>query len=117
MNTFIPVEKLETINLHDYHEVWLTTKEEWPQDPQTERECLWRADRELTTDVEIDEVYFQNLPRLWLQINDLNDGEATADIKNVLVARLKALGVEGEFFPGESRQTPCGDDVNKDLRS
>jgi len=116
VNTFIPVDKLETINLHDYHEVWLTMKEEWPQDPQTERECLWRADRELTTDVEIDEVYFQNLPRLWLRV-DLEKQEKIDEVKKKLEARVKALGVEGEFFPGESRQTPCGDDVNKDLRS
>lgn len=118
MNTFIALEKLEEIDLHDYHEVWLTTTETWPQDPATvERKCLWRVDRDLTQDVEIDEVYFQNLPRLWLVVDSLTDQTATGITENALKTRLTELDLPGEFYPAESHQTPCGEDVNKDLRS
>lgn len=120
MNTFVPLEKLETIErdeLKDFYEIWLTTTETWPQDPEsTERECLWRADRELTRNIQIDEAYFQNLPRLWLVIKDLNDLSAVGNIEQVLSEHFKALDVKGEFRPVEKPKV-TSDDKHTDLRS
>jgi hypothetical protein len=98
VNTFVPLEKLKEFDLQDYHEVWLTTSERWPQDPETaERMCLWRVDRELTTDVEIDDLYFQNLPRLWLVVDSLNDQTAVNGVEQALTTRLNELDLTGEF--------------------
>ncbi|MFK3796942.1 MULTISPECIES: hypothetical protein [unclassified Pseudomonas] len=117
MNTFVPLEKLKKTNLHDFHEVWLTTSETWPQDPETsQRECLWRMDRELTQDVKIDDAYFQNLPRLWLLVDDLHDRAAVNDIEQVLTQRLSEQHLTGEFHPDEKPKMPCGD-KKTDLRS
>ena len=117
MNTFVSLEKLGKTDLHDYHEVWITTSERWPQDPETaQRMCLWRVDRELTQDVEIDEVYFQNLPRLWLLVDDLHDTAAVAGIEQALTLRLDEQNLEGEFHPEEQDKVPCGD-KHTDLRS
>lgn len=118
MNTFVPLDKMEEIDLQDYHEVWLTTSESWPQDPATaERMCLWRVDRELTTDVEIDDLYFQNLPRLWLVIGNLKDETAVQGVEQALSTRLQELELRGEFRPEEKDILPCGNDKNTDLRS
>ncbi|WP_110949112.1 hypothetical protein [Pseudomonas bohemica] len=120
MNTFVPLEKLEKMGrdeLKDFYEIWLTTSETWPQDPErTQRECLWRADRELTQDVTIDEAYFHNLPRLWLVVKDLNDTSAVGDIEQKLGQHFGELEVKGEFRPVEKEKVPCGD-KNTDLRS
>jgi hypothetical protein len=117
VNTFVSLEKLGKIDLHDYHEVWVTTSERWPQDPETaQRMCLWRVDRELTSDVEIEDVYFQNLPRLWLLVDDLHDVAAIAGIEQALTLRLDELSLEGEFHPPEVEKQPCGE-KNTDLRS
>ena len=117
MNTFIPLEKLEEIDLQDYHEVWLTTSERWPQDPETaQRVCLWRADRELTRDVEIDDAYFQNLPRLWLRVDDLHDKPAVTLVEQALNARVGELQLKGEFLPDEKDKVSSGD-KRTDLRS
>lgn len=120
VNTFVPLEKLEKMDrdeLKDFYEIWLTTSETWPQDPErSERECLWRADRELTQDVEIDAAYFQNLPRLWLVVEDLNDLDAVGGIENKLGKHFQELDVKGEFRPIEKPKVSC-DDKNTDLRS
>ncbi len=117
MNTFVSLEHLDETDLHDFHEVWLTTSETWPQDPSTaERRCLWRAERELTRDVAIDDAYFQNLPRLWLLVDDLNDSAAVSGIEHALTTRLDQLQLAGEFHPGETHKVPSGDKVT-DLRS
>jgi len=118
VNTFVPLEKLEKIDIENYHEVWLTTSERWPQDPETaERMCLWRVDRELTTDVEIDDVYFQNLPRLWVVVDSLNDRAAVNGVEQALTTRLNELDLSGEFRPAEKDILPCGSEKNTDLRS
>lgn len=118
MNTFVPLEKLETIDLQDYHEVWLTTSERWPQDPETsERMCLWRGKRELTQDVEIDDLYFQNLPRLWVVVDRLDDETAVNHVEQAVIARSNELALSGEFHPEEKPNLPCGSENNTDLRS
>jgi hypothetical protein len=118
VNTFVPLEKLKEFDLQDYHEVWLTTSERWPQDPETaERMCLWRVDRELTTDVEIDDLYFQNLPRLWLVVDSLNDQTAVNGVEQALTTRLNELDLTGEFHPPEKEKLPCGSEDKTDLRS
>ena len=120
VNTFVPLEKLEKMDrdeLKDFYEIWLTTSETWPQDPATaERECLWRADRQLTQDVEIDEAYFHNLPRLWLVVEDLNDLDAVGGIKNKLGEHFRELEVKGKFRPIEKPKV-AGEDKSTDLRS
>jgi hypothetical protein len=118
VNTFVPLEKLETIDLQDYHEVWLTTSERWPQDPETsERMCLWRGKRELTQDVEIDDLYFQNLPRLWVVVDRLDDETAVNHVEQAVIARSNELALPGEFHPEEKPNLPCGSENNTDLRS
>lgn len=113
MNTFIPLDKLATIDLENYYEVWQTTSEVWPQDPSTAHsDCLWRADRQLTEEVEIDEAYFQNLPRLWLLVSNLTD----SGIEQALTRRLAELQLAGEFHPQEKPKVASGD-KNTDLRS
>lgn len=117
MNTFVPLEKLEETNLEDFHEVWLTTSESWPQDPETtDRQCLWRVDRELTQDVEIDDAYFQNLPRLWLRVDDLHSTTSVGRVEEALTKRLNEQNLTGEFHPDEKLKTPTGD-KKTDLRS
>ena len=120
MNTFVPLEKLEEMDrdeLKDFYEIWLTSSETWPQDPErTQRECLWRADRQFTQDVEIDEAYFHNLPRLWLVVKDLNDTSAVGDIEQALGQRFQDINVKGEFRPVEKEKVACGD-KKTDLRS
>lgn len=120
MNTFVPLEKLEKMGrdeLKDFYEIWLTTSETWPQDPAiSQRECLWRADRELTQDVEIDEAFFQNLPRLWLVVDDLNDTSAIRKIEDELGSHFNELAVKGEFRPVDKPKVSC-EDKNTDLRS
>jgi len=120
VNTFVPLEKLEEMDrdeLKDFYEIWLTSSETWPQDPErTQRECLWRADRQLTQDVEIDEAYFHNLPRLWLVVKDLNDTSAVGDIEQALGQRFQDINVKGEFRPVEKEKVACGD-KKTDLRS
>jgi len=111
------LEKLEETNLHDFYEVWLTTSETWPQDPHTsQRECIWRMERDLTDDVEIDDPFFQNLPRLWLLVDDLNDAQAVETVERALTQRLGELAVKGEFHPDEKQKVPGGD-KRTDLRS
>lgn len=126
MNTFIPLEKLEEFDLNDYHDVWLSTTETWPQDPATvHRKCLWRAKRELTQDVEIDDKFFENLPHLWLVVDDLNDQEAIAKVKEAVAKRADTLKLEGEFNPQyqhrdqaqSSSSSAPHEDANTDLRS
>jgi hypothetical protein len=122
VNTFIPLDKIDSIDLQDYHEVWLTTSETWPQDPATvHRKCLWRQAREMTQDVEIDGVYFENLPHLWLRVDDLDDQQDIDLVIKKLQARIGALGLEGEFNPAELPTSSVPhkdeDEINKDLRS
>ncbi|HXR00677.1 MAG TPA: hypothetical protein VN798_09825 [Pseudomonas sp.] len=117
LNTFIPLEKLDDINLEDYFEVWLTNSERWPQDPEIDkRECLWRSRRVLTGDVEIDAAFFQNLAKLWLKVDDLQDKAAVKIIEDALIARLGELQIAGDFFPGETQRVPS-EDKHTDLRS
>jgi len=119
VNTFVPLNELkEKIDLQDYHEVWLTTSERWPQDPETsERMCLWRANRGWTDDVKIDEDFFQNLPRLWVVVDSLNDGAAIQRVEQAVTERTNKLAVPGEFRPEEKHALPCGSEKNTDLRS
>ena len=111
VNTFVPLDKLEKMDrdeLKDFYEIWLTTSETWPQDPErSERECLWRADRELTQDVEIDEAYFQNLPRLWLVVDDLNDLDAVGGIENKLGSIFRAWTGKVNFALLENLTVPA----------
>lgn len=118
VNTFVSLEQLNNTDLREFYEVWLTTSETWPQDPSTaERRCLWRADRELTQDVEIDDACFQNLPRLWLLVDDLNDAEAVNVVEHALTTRLGELKAHGELHPGETHKVAASDDKRTDLRS
>ncbi|MFJ3485331.1 hypothetical protein ACIPL1_18370 [Pseudomonas sp. NPDC090202] len=117
MNTFIPLEKLAHTDLNDFHEVWLTTQETYPQDPShAYSRCLWRADRILTADVAIDDEYFQDLPCLWLKVGDLDDTQAVEQIEQILRDRLEAQHVPGQFHPGERPDTHHACDA-RDLRS
>ncbi|WP_296187119.1 hypothetical protein [Pseudomonas sp. UBA1879] len=120
VNTFLPLENIEKMGrkeLEDFYEIWLTTSETWPQDPErTQRKCLWRAERELTQDVEIDEAFFQNLPRLWVKVADLNDTAALEKIQKELGTHFSEVAVKGEFFPADKPKVAC-EDKNTDLRS
>jgi hypothetical protein len=117
MNTFIPLEKLSDTDLHDFHEVWLTTEESHPQDPSHAYSvCLWRAARTLTQGVEIDDVYFEDLPCLWLRVDDLYDKPSVEVVEKALRARLEALKLPGEFYPSETAVSQKDSDA-RDLRS
>ncbi|WP_268796445.1 hypothetical protein [Pseudomonas huanghezhanensis] len=115
MNTFIPLEKLSDTDLSEFQEVWLTSQETHPQDPSHEHSvCLWRVDRVLTQDVEIDESYFQALPCLWLRVDALTDKPAIEHVQHALKARLDEQGLTGEFFPEKQVEQ---DNEARDLRS
>lgn len=117
MNTFIPLEKLAETDLGDFHEVWLTSQETHPQDPSLEHSvCLWRVDRVMTTDVKIDDEYFQDLPCLWLKVDALTDKQAISLVQNTLKDRLAEQGLTGEFFPKEMPGAEVESDA-RDLRS
>jgi hypothetical protein len=66
--------------------------------------------------VEIDDAYFQNLPRLWLLVDDLHDTPAVGHVEEALNVRIGELKLEGEFFPDEKDKVPSGD-KRTDLRS
>ena len=119
MNTFVPLEKLNSIDLKDYYEVWLTTSETWPQDPATvSSQCLWRADRELTKDVVIDAAYFQNLPHLWIVVDQLHDATSTDPdlVRDAVESRVKQENLGGEFYPQDEPEG-SSEGKNTDLRS
>jgi hypothetical protein len=117
MNTFIPLETLEKTDLSEFHEVWLTSQETHPQDPKLEHSvCLWRVDRVMTTDVEIEDKYFQDLPCLWLKVDSLTDKPAVGIVQQLLKDRLDEQGLTGEFFPEEMPDAEESSDA-RDLRS
>jgi len=119
VNTFIPLEKLETLEkdeLKNCYEIWITTSEAWPQEPdRTQCKCLWRSDRELTTDVKIDEAYFQNLPKVWVVVDSLDDSYVSKT-EQALGKHFDELQVKGKFHPLDKPKV-CSDDKNTDLRS
>jgi hypothetical protein len=118
MNTFIALEKLADTDLNDFHEVWLTTEETYPQDPALERSlCLWRADRVLTQDIAIDEAYFQDLPCLWLLVDDLHNKASVQVVENALKARLAEEKLSGKFYPAPKPQAEEEPSDARDLRS
>ena len=117
MNTFIPLEKLADTDLTEFHEVWLTTEEIYPQDPcHAHSECLWRVNRTFTTHDEVDDQYFINLPKLWLRVDDLKNLQATDDVKQALQARLDEQQLTGEFYPSPLSKRKSEKDA-RDLRS
>ena len=74
----------------------------------------------MTNDVEIDGVYFENLPHLWLRVDDLDDQKDIDLVIEKLKARIAALNLKGEFNPAElPKAAPHKDEdeINKDLRS
>jgi hypothetical protein len=118
MNTFIPLETLSETDLHDFHEVWITSEISYPQDPSHAHSvCLWRTDRVLTRDVAIDNDYFQDLPCLWLRVDDVHDQAAVDRVKQAVTARLQEQQLHGEFFPQELPGTEEGSSDARDLRS
>lgn len=110
------LQEMEREEVAHFYEIWITTSEAWPQDPKTtERECLWRSDRELTQDVKIEEAHFQNLPRLWLVVKSLDDSYVRK-IEQVLGKHFEELKLKGEFAPVEKPKV-SSDEKNTDLRS
>ena len=119
MNTFVPLEKLDSIDLKDYYDVWLTTSETWPQDPATlHKQCLWRADRELTKDIVIDDAFFKNLPHLWIRVDKFHDTASTDTdlVRDAVESRVKQENLGGEFYPQDEPEG-SSEGKNTDLRS
>lgn len=121
MNTFAPLEKLDEFKLHEYYEVWMTTTEQWPQDPETvNRKCIWRKDREVTRDAGVDQDIYQeslhNLPRLWIVCDYLSKPEAVAKVEKAVESTFAHQHVAGQMNPPEEVKVPSGEQ-NTDLRS
>jgi hypothetical protein len=106
MKTVITLEELAEADLRPYKEVWLTTAQALAESGHKEDElCLWRITDTFTHDMLSEGTHDQNVPGVWLVVDDIDDSDQVLEIEEEVRQRLQALGLKGEFYPAESGDT------------
>lgn len=102
MKTVITQQEIADADLRPYKEIWLTSKLALTESGHTEGElCLWRAEEAFTHDMMSEGTHDQNLKRIWLSVDDLDDQKQVLEIENRVRQRLVEQDLNGEFYPAE----------------
>jgi hypothetical protein len=106
MKTLITPADLAGTDLGAYNEIWLTPSSELPQQgPSDDQLCLWRANELFTHDMLSEGTHGQNVTRVWLIAENIDDDAAVLQIEEAVRARLTELNLDGEFYPAERSDT------------
>ncbi|MGK9419331.1 hypothetical protein ACSSUR_24765 [Pseudomonas cedrina] len=97
MDKTITVDQLAATDLGSINEIWLGATHT--------QLCLWRGERVFTHEMMSEGTHDQNVRRLCLQLVNLEDQAAVANVEVIVRERLKAMGREGEFYPAEEADT------------
>jgi hypothetical protein len=106
MKVAISPEDLTSTDLRPFNEVWLAS----PPAPLSvestvEELCLWRGEQLFTHDMLSEGTHGQNVTRIWLIIEDVNDRTCVYQAEKQVKQRLTEQGMHGEFYPAEQVDT------------
>lgn len=106
MSTVISIEQLATVDLRMINEIWLSSSPA-PQenDPLQPKLCLWRGEQLFTHDMMSEGTHGQNVNRLWLSVDDIEDQPLIRSVEAAVRQRLAQMDMQGEFYPAEQADT------------
>jgi hypothetical protein len=106
MSTFISLEQLATADLRMINEIWLMPAQAPPQNgPPQASLCLWRGEQLFTHDMMSEGTHGQNVNRLCLPVDDIEDQAIVRAIEQRVRQRLTQMDMQGEFYPAEQADT------------
>lgn len=102
MKTLISLAELADADLSAFNEIWLSSASSLAEHgPSEDQLCLWRANQLFTHDMLSEGTHGQNVTRVWLVPDDIDDSTAVLEIEDAVRGRLAELNLEGEFYPAE----------------
>ncbi|HEX8593440.1 MAG TPA: hypothetical protein VF682_09195 [Pseudomonas sp.] len=106
MNNVISPEQLATVDLRMINEIWLSAAEV-PQadDAGQPTLCLWRGEQLFTHDMMSEGTHGQNVNRLWLCVDELDNEALVGSIEESVRQRLAQMDMHGEFYPAQRADT------------
>ncbi|OCR23490.1 hypothetical protein AFK24_19120 [Pseudomonas syringae] len=106
MSNVISTEQLATVDLRMINEIWLSSAEV-PQveDAHQPKLCLWRGEQLFTHDMMSEGTHGQNVNRLWLHVENIDDQTTIRSIEEAIRQRLALMDMTGEFYPAEQADT------------
>jgi hypothetical protein len=106
MKTLISLAELSDADLSAFNEIWLSSASSLAEHgPKEDQLCLWRANQLFTHDMLSEGTHGQNVTRVWLVPDDIDDTANVMEIEDAVRARLTQLNLDGEFYPAEQGDT------------
>jgi hypothetical protein len=106
MKPTISMAELMTTDFRPFNEIWLASPEAPLSVERWVNElCLWRGEQLFTHDMLSEGTHGQNVARIWLIIDDVDDRACVSRAEAQVRQQLAEQSLEGEFYPAEKTDT------------
>jgi hypothetical protein len=106
MKAVITPRELLEADLRTYNEIWVSSAQALAKSGHSEDQlCLWRHEVVPSHDMLSEGSHGQNVNSLWLALDNIKDPHQIMDVENLVRERVDALGLKGEFYPAELKDS------------